>query len=88
MNTLPNQGARCSTCGTYICCCCPRQSQKEHADLVAESSFTPIDSVARIVSDIINAGYSAWMIAGGFRTDMPDDVYRSFMAQRGFVCDE
>jgi hypothetical protein len=55
---------------------------------VAESSFTPIDSVARIVSDIINAGYSAWMIAGGFRTDMPDDVYRSFMAQRGFVCDE
>jgi hypothetical protein len=52
------------------------------------SSFTPVDSVHRIVSDIIAAGYSAWVISGGFRTDMPDDVYRTFMAQRGFTRDE
>lgn len=51
-------------------------------------TFTPVDSVERIVADIRAAGYHAEAVGGGFQTDMPDDEYRAFMAARGYVRDE
>ncbi|GCF10892.1 hypothetical protein [Dictyobacter arantiisoli] len=62
----------------------------EHAssEEIKETRFVAVDSIASIVSDLLAAGYSAYMVAGGFRTTMPDDELRAFLAQRGFVRDE
>ena len=60
------------------------QDQEEQLQLSA-SSFTPVDSVARLIDDIKKAGYNAWEQYGGVQTDMPNEVYEQFMKQRGFI---